>query len=368
MNSLKRKKIDSVLLASILALMISGFFIFSSASLGLLARTETLFKSVIINQTILGLIGGSIAMFITSRIPYTFWKKYSLYIFIVGIAIMIMVLIPNIGYMHGGARRWIRIAFFSFQPAEFYKIAFVIFYAALLSSFKIKVKSFKFGTLPFLIMTGISGILLLLQPDTDTFGVIVLTGLAMYIISGARWRDLLIIIGIGLIGITILAFARPYLMDRIQTFINPGNDPTGKGYQIQQSMIAIGSGGLTGRGFGQSVQKFNFLPEPIGDSIYAVAAEEFGFIGSIFIIMLYLFFVFRGFRVATTVPDPFGALLAAGIVMIVISGSMMNISSMLGIIPLSGLPLIFMSHGGTALFFTLASMGILLNISRYRKY
>jgi cell division protein FtsW len=347
--------------------MIGGFFIFSSASLGLLARTQTLFKSVTLNQTVFGLIGGSIAMFITSRIPYLLWKKYALPILIFGIFLLLLVFIPGIGFEHGGATRWVNLRFVSFQPSEIYKIAFVIFFAAWLSNVKNKVKTFKYGTGAYLVLCGITAALLLTEPDTATFGVIVLTGLVMHVIAGARIRDLLLIFAAGILGIAILAMARPYVMDRIETFINPAHDPTGQGYQIQQSMIAIGSGGLTGRGFGQSVQKFNFLPEPIGDSIFAVAAEEFGFVGSVGIILLYVFFAFRGFKIATRAPDMFGGLLAVGIVILIVTGSMINISSSLGLFPLSGIPLIFVSHGGTALFITLAQAGILLNISRYQK-
>lgn len=366
-KTLRQKKIDPILLISILALMIGGFFIFSSASLGLLARTQNLFRSVTINQTVFGLIGGTIAMIVTSHIPYLFWKKFALPVLVVAIFLMLLVFVPGVGYEHGGARRWVDFRFASFQPSEIFKIAFVIFFSAWLSNIKGKVKIFKFGTGAYLVLCTIAAALILTQPDTATFGVIALTGLTMLIIAGARYRDLALILLTGIIGLAILAAARPYVMDRIETFINPASDPSGQGYQIQQSMIAIGSGGLTGRGFGQSVQKFNFLPEPMGDSIYAVAAEEFGFIGSVGIIMLYVFFAFRGFKIASRAPDLFGGLLATGIVILIITGSLINISSMLGVFPLSGIPLIFISHGGTALFITLAQAGILLNISRYQK-
>ena len=365
--ALKNRKVDSLFLLAVLTLMIGGFFIFTSASLGLLARPQNLFKSVLFNQAVLGLVGGSIAMLITANIPYPFWKKYSLYLYLLAIVAMILVFVPHIGFAHGGAKRWIDIGPFNFQPSEVYKITFVMFLAAWLSKAKDRVKTFRYGTLPFLILAGISGVLLLLEPDTATFGVILITGVAVFIISGARWRDLFLILAVGGIGIFLLTLTRPYVKDRIHTFLNPAHDPTGTGYQIQQSLIAIGSGGILGRGFGQSVQKFNFLPEPIGDSIYAVAAEEFGFVGSSAIIILYIFFTVRGLRIAVKAPDMFGGLLASGIIIQIITGSLINISSMLGIIPLSGIPLLFISHGGTALFFTLAEAGIVLNVSRYMK-
>ena len=156
-------------------------------------------------------------------------------------------------------------------------------------------------------------------------------------------------------------------MDRVLTFINPASDPLASGYQVQQSLIAIGSGGLTGRGFGQSIQKFNFLPEPIGDSIFAVIAEEFGFIGALFLIFMFVALLIQSVRISLLSKDSFGGLLILGIAILIVSQSFLNIASMLGIFPLSGLPLLFVSHGGTALLFTLAASGIMLNISRFKK-
>ena len=156
-------------------------------------------------------------------------------------------------------------------------------------------------------------------------------------------------------------------MDRILTFLNPSSDPLGNGYQIQQSLIAIGSGHIFGRGFGQSVQKFDYLPEPMGDSIFAVFAEEFGFMGALLLLSLFIFFAFRGLKIATHSPDQFGGLLVVGIVILIVSQSFINIGSLIGIFPLTGLPLLFISHGGTALFFALVGVGIVLNVSRYAK-
>lgn len=360
------KNVDKPFLFITAVLVIAGFFIFSSASLGLLARGSAQFKSVFFNQFILGLCGGLIAAFIASRIHYTWWRKNAFYLFIAASVVMICVFIPHIGFYHGGARRWISIGSFNFQPAEIYKIAYVMYFAAWLASVKQKAATFKLGTLPFIILTAATAILVLLQPDTDTFLVITLAGLGMFITAGGKWRDMAIMGLIGIIALGGLVMARPYLMQRVQTFMDPAKDPTGSGYQIQQSLIAIGSGGIFGRGFGQSIQKFNFLPEPIGDSIFAVASEEFGFIGSISIIILYLIFTFQGFRIATRAPDTFSAFMVVGIIILITSQSFFNIAAMLAITPLSGTPLLFISHGGTALFFALASIGVVLNISRYQ--
>jgi cell division protein FtsW len=360
------KKMDRPFLISVLLLIISGFLIFTSASLGLLARTANVYTSVVFNQLVVGLLGGIVAMLFTANVNYKILKKFSFPFFIISIIGLICVFVPHIGLAHGGARRWVDVGPISFQPSEVYKIAFVLFFALWLSKLKTRIATFRYGTTAIAGFVGISAILILAQPDTATFGIIAFAALGMYIAAGARWRDLLIFAGAGLLGLTILAFARPYIMQRLETFINPAGDATGSGYQIQQSMIAIGSGKILGKGFGQSVQKFNFLPEPIGDSIYAVAGEEFGFVGSTLIILLYVFFAIRGLKIASKTTDPFGRLVVVGIVILIASGSFINISSMLGIIPVSGVPLMFISHGGTALFIAMAEVGIILNISRYQ--
>jgi cell division protein FtsW len=361
-----KKNIDRPFLILTLTLITIGFIIFSSASLGLLAKVygEGKYQAVLFNQVVLGVCGGLIAMYITSRIPYTLWRKYAFYLLIAAFGLMLLVFTP-LGIFHGGARRWLDIGGFSLQPAEFYKIGFVLYLAYWFASVKNKVSTWKQGTLPFIILIGLSAGLILMQPDTDTFMVIAIAGTAMYVTAGGKWRDLLILGLIGIIGLTVLVFQRPYLMNRIQSFIDPSKDALGSSYQIQQSLIAIGSGGLTGRGFGQSIQKFNFLPEPIGDSIFAVAAEEFGFIGSVTIILLFLLFAFRGLRIAKSAPDTFATLVVVGIITLIITQSFLNIAAMLAIIPLSGTPLLFISHGGTAMFFTLASTGVIMNISRH---
>ncbi len=358
------KTVDKPFLISTFILVIAGLFIFSSASLGLLAGKGNTFRSVLINQIVLGIIGGSIACFINSRIPYKVWRKYSLFIFIASIFAVILVFIPHIGMKFGGARRWVDVGNFSFQPAEIFKVGFVIYFAAWLSGVKQKVTTLKHGTIPFAILVAIAAALILSEPDTATFGVIFIAGLSMFVVAGCRWRDIFILGAIGILGVGVLYFSRPYIKQRIDTFIHPANDAQGSGYQIQQSQIAIGTGQITGRGFGQSIQKFNYLPEPIGDSIFAVAAEEFGFIGGSLIIFLFLFFTFRGLRIASRTTDLFGRLLVIGLVILILAESFVNIASMLGILPVSGIPLLFISHGGTALFFTLAEVGIILNVSR----
>ena len=364
---MKNKKVDKIFLVTIIFLTIFGFSVFASAAISLLARDGAKFSSIAFNQTFFGLFLGSIACFVLSKIHYRIWRKYALLIFITGISLMLLVFIPTLGFEHNGARRWLSIGGISFQPVEFLKIAFIIYFAAWLSGMKEKTATFRYGLLPFLVIIGIIGAILLKQPDTDGLVVIAMSGLGIFVTAGARWRDIMILIFSLIIIITVTAYFRPYVMNRFVTFLNPSADSRNSGYQIQQSLIAIGSGEMFGRGFGQSIQKFKFLPESMGDSIFAVASEEFGFAGSSFLVLVFVFFVFRGLKIALKSPDVFGGLLVVGIVILVISQSFINIASMIGVVPLSGLPLIFFSQGGTAMFFTLAEMGIILNVSRYRK-
>ncbi len=360
-------KVDKTFLIITVTLIVAGFFIFSSASLGLLAKENSNYSSVVFSQTFLGLFLGTLALIIASRINFTFWKKSAFYIFVLAIILNILVLIPSIGFEHGGARRWIMVAGVSFQPSEILKFAFVLYFAGWLAGAKDKVKEVREGLLPMLALMGICGGLLLQQPDTDTLLIIVITGFAMFLAAGGRWRWILILGCCGILGLGVLAFTRPYVMQRIQTFLNPTTNALGSGYQIQQSLIAIGSGEMFGRGFGKSVQKFTYLPEPIGDSIFAVAAEEFGFVGSVLLLALFLLFATRGLKVASRVPNAFGRLVVVGLVIMIIAQAFVNIGAMLGVLPLSGITLPFVSHGGTSLFVSLFEVGIILAISKTQK-
>jgi cell division protein FtsW len=255
---------------------------------------------------------------------------------------------------------------FSLQPSEFLKFGSVFFYAAWLASNKDRLGDFAYGLVPFGLIAGIPFIIMLMQPDTGTGAIILLACFAMYIVAGAKWRDVGIIMITGILGLALLATMRPYVMERITTFINPSHDATGASYQLQQSLIAIGSGGPFGRGYGQSIQKFNFLPEPIGDSIFAVIGEELGLIGGTIVLVLFLSLAIRGFKIAKDTKDSYGSLLVFGITCIFMVQAFMNISSMVGIFPLTGVPLPFISHGGTALLTALFGVGVILNVSKYR--
>lgn len=364
MSAHHQKQVSRVFFLIILAMLIVGFFIFSSASLGKLDQDVSIFAKLASKQLAVLLIG-FVLMLVVSKINYKYWRKYALPILITTTIVTLLVFIPGLGIEAGGAKRWINLQIFSLQPAEFFKLGLVIYFAAWIASVKDKVTTTKWGLLPLLILLGLSAGLLIAQPDAGTFIVVAAALVSMYFVSGASYRDLAILILIGAIGAGSLAIYKPYIRERIMTYIHPTSDTLGSSYQLNQSLIAIGSGGMLGRGFGQSIQKFTFLPEPIGDSIFAVASEEFGFLGASLLISLFLLFALWGFKIAANAPDTFGRLLAMSIVIMIITQSFMNISAMLGLIPLTGDPLIFVSQGGSSLLFALIGSGIILNISRY---
>jgi len=361
----KIRPFDKFIFGSVATLVLGGFLIFMSASLGLLARQGAQFSDVAVSQFFLGLVGGFSALLIVSFIPYRLYRKYALHLYIIAIIATLLVFIPGLGLELNGARRWLNLGITTFQPVELLKIGYVLFLGAWLSGRRGKaIQKPLEGLVPFGAITGMAGLILLLQPDTGSFLVIIAAGLAMFLAAGATIKDIAILGLVGVIAFGGLVMLRPYLLDRVMTFLDPSSDPLGSSYQIQQSLLAVGSGQVFGRGFGQSVQKFNYLPEPTSDSIFAVYAEEFGFMGAVVLIFAFLLFALRGLWVAARTPDVFGGLVAVGIVILIVSQSFLNIGSMLAIVPLTGLPLIFISHGGSALFLSLASVGILLNISR----
>lgn len=361
----KQKPVDKYFFWIVVLITGVGLLSFVSASLGILARSETKFYGVLFSQIVLGLVGGFLALWICARIPYTFWRRYSFFIFFGALALTLSVFIPGLGFEHGGARRWLSLGPVSFQPAEVLKIAFVIYFSAWLAWTRKRQEDIKFRIIPLIVMLGIVAGALIWQPDTKSLILIITAACGMLFTSGVSWKKIFSIIILGLGAIVILAFVRPYVMDRIKTFIDPASDPQGSSYQLQQSLIAIGSGGLTGRGLGQSVQKFNYLPEPQGDSIFAVIGEEFGFVGTTLLLVLYIFFAIRGFKIALRAPDTFSRYLVVGLITLLTAQSFLNIASLVGLFPLTGVPLVFISQGGTALMIALGAVGIILNVSRY---
>lgn len=323
------------------------------------------------HQIIYGLFPGLILAFILFKIPLPFFKKWAFALFIINLIILGLVFIPKIGVQIGGASRWINLGSFSFQPAEFLKISFILYLAAWLSnptkvSTSRQKKSKKINVMlgAFLVIIGILSLFLIFQPNVGTLGIIFATALLMYFGSGTPiWHTIFVILtGIGLL--LLLIRIAPYRLSRFLVFLNPEIDPLGKGYQIKQALIAVGSGGILGLGLGLSRQKFGFLPQSIGDSIFAIFAEEGGFVGAAILIFLFLFFIWRGFKILKNAPDKFSQLTALGIVSWISLQAFVNMGSMIGILPLTGIPLPFISYGGSHLIAELIGVGILLNISR----
>lgn len=354
-----------VLLVAIL--VTGGLATFFSASLGLLAREEGSIARIAVSQLILGLIPGVIALVALRFTPSKVIAKATLPFYVFALLLTAAVFIPGIGITANGATRWIDLGIATFQPGEILKVATILMVGGYLAFAKNRIKEWRTGLVPFLGIIGLPILILLLQPNTSTCIIIAATCGAMYFIAGAPWRDFGILFLIALVGAAGLVFTRPYLMDRVTTFLDPSADAFTSGYQIQQSLIAIGSGGWSGRGFGQSVEKFNYLPEAVNDSVFAVFAEEFGFIGALGLLFLFVMFAARGFRIASEASTSAGAYIVTGLTLMIVLSAFLNIGAMLAVLPLTGLPLPFVSHGGTALFTALASVGIILNIAASRK-
>jgi cell division protein FtsW len=358
------QRIDKPLFFTIIILLMSGLVIFGSAALGVLASNEVKFFSVVKTQLVYSLLGGGIALCLGVMVPYRLYQKYAYFFFGLSLLATILVFVPGLSRYHGGAHRWIDIGSFSLQPSEALKFAFVSFIAFWCTTYRSHFKDWKYGFLPYALSLSLVTLLLLAQPDFGTYMVIAGASFITYFIGGARKRHIQYLCLGGVIGFLLLILVRPYMLERVKTFFNNTHDPRGSSWQLNQSLIALGGGGLTGRGLGQSVQKFNYLPEPIGDSIFAVLGEELGFFGTVYLVVLYAIVSVRGYIIAKNSGDQFGRLLAAGIVSIILVQATLNIASMLGILPLTGVPLPLVSHGGTALMAALFELGVLLNISK----
>lgn len=357
---------DRIFFMLVLAMAFAGLAIFASATLGMLARENGSISHDILLQAGLGLGLGFLALFTARAVPLTTVKRYAPYIYAATLLLTLLVFVPGIGFHSGGATRWINVGFTTIQPAEFLKIGFVLALAWWLAPRARQFHDMRKGLIPFIVMLAIPAAILLAQPNTSTTMLLVATGAIMYFVAGAPWRDFqLLVLGVILVlGAVILV--RPYVLQRFETYLHPADNSLGSGYQIQQSLIAIGSGGLTGRGFGQSVEKFNYLPEPDGDSVFAVFGEETGFIGAALLLALFVALAARGIVISGGSRDLFGALVALGFSVILIIQAFINICAMLGIIPLTGLPLPFISHGGTALMAALIMCGFILNVAAHR--
>lgn len=362
------QKPDYVFVGIFFVLLALGIIMLSSASAVLSYQKFGTPYYYVIHQLLFGLLPGLVLMIIASRIDYHVWRRFALPLLFVSIVLLVLVFIPGISYEYGGARRWIHVGPFLFQPSEIVKLSFLLYLATWLSGKGAKnVGNFSYGFLPFAVMTGAITLLIVLQPDVGTMGVITAIAFTMYFIGGAALPHIAIAATAGIALLLVLIRSAEYRFKRFMTFLHPELDPLGIGYHINQALLAIGSGGLFGRGFGHSRQKFAYLPEVTGDSIFAVIAEELGFIFVIVFIGLFVFFAYRGLAIARRAPDELGKFIAVGIVAWIIVQAFINIAAMLSLVPLTGIPLPFVSYGGSALLVSLTAVGILINISRQRK-
>ncbi len=362
----KKSSADFLLFLTVLSLVSLGvIMVFSASEYSTLIYYNDSFY--FFKRQLLWALLGLTAMYIMSNYDYQRLKQYVIPFMAVSFIMLALVLIPGIGREVNGSRRWIGIGPLPFAPAELVKLSVILFMAYGLSRQKERVKQFSKGVLPYMCVLGLAALLIMLQPDLGT--TISLAGIVFVMIfaAGARMSHLG---GIGLAGLAavgLLIILEPYRMKRFLAFLDPWADPQGSGFHIIQGLYAIGSGGLFGLGLGQSKQKFLYLPENHTDFIFAITAEELGFIGAALVIILFTMFVWRGLKIAVTSQDPFACLLATGITAWVGVQAIINIGVVTGSLPVTGIPLPFISSGGTSLLFTMTGVGILLNISKFSR-
>ena len=358
----RRNPVDGSLIAIMIMLLLAGLLVLFSATYYSAAEQPW---SEVVKQGI-GVALGAAACVVTSRIPYRFWRQKWVVLtgLILSAVLLVLVIIPGIGVYINGSRRWLSLGGLSFQPSELAKFAIVLYMAAALSYTGPRIRSLWTGIVPVLIVPGICFLLILEQPNLSTAGSIMIVSLILIIMAGAKWRHILLMITGGLAVGGYYAWSEPYRRRRLMSFRNPFAMMSDEGYQLSQSLIAFGSGGVFGMGLGQGRQKYAYLPYPESDFIFAIVGEDFGLLGCLAVIALFVALMVAGYRVAIACRDKFGALLAAGITSSITVQAFLNMGVVVGILPTTGLPLPFFSAGGTSVSITMAAMGVLMNISR----
>ena len=360
------KKIDYPLFITVILLATFGIImIYSASNIWALYKFNDAFKFVK-HQGLFFIIGLFLLVFI-SRVKYTkYYEKANIILFTV-LILLILVIIPGIGTVRNGSRSWFGIGSFGLQPSEAAKIALIIFTSKYLVNNERNLKDIKKGLLPILGVIFLVFGLIMLQPDFGTGVIIVISTIGLLFIGGVNFKFFIRLGILGVIGVVVLILIAPYRLERILSFLNPWSDPLGSGFQIIQSLYAIGPGGLFGYGFLNSRQKHFYLPEPQTDFIFSIISEEFGFIGVLIVTSLFLIVIVRGFKIARKSDELFGKYLAFGITFQIAFQAILNLMVVVGLIPVTGVTLPFLSYGGSSLLITLCSIGILLNISRYQK-
>lgn len=357
---------DYIIIACFTILILFGLVMLGSASANL---GETKFGDTyyyLKHQLYYGALPGVIGAFIASKIYYGKYERWAMAGLIVAIGLLLLLFSP-LGISAGGARRWLSIGAITFQPIEFAKVGIIVYFAAWLANNKERISSWYKGFVPFASILGVIGAILFAQSSTSVFAIILAASCVMYFASGARMRYLFIAAALGIGAIAIVSFATPYRWNRIMTYLNPSANQETSGYHINQALIAIGSGGWSGVGLGKSTTKIKYLPEPISDSIFAVIAEELGFLGAMSVVIVIALAIFRTMYIATKTSNAFGQLLLVGFGSLIGIQAFMNIAAISGIVPLTGTPLPLISYGGTALAVTMTIGGMIINISKYAR-
>ncbi len=360
----KKGSMDFYFLITVFALLAMGLMMVMSAS-SESARNASYTGGdayYFIKRQALWAVISIIAMLCLSVFDYHKLVKWSGVILIITYVLLVMVLVA--GTEVNGGQRWLRFGPIQFQPSEAAKVAVILYLAGAIANNKKYISTFKRGLLPNLIVIGITAALLIVQPHFSATLLIVAVGIVMLFVGGVDWKQLAAMGTVGAIGAVALVFSSPYRRERVFSFTDPFADPSDSGYQVVQSLYAIGSGGLFGVGLGQSRQKFSYIPEPQNDFIFAILCEETGFVGALFVTLVFAFLVYRGIKIAMNARDKEGSLIAIGITFLVALQVIMNIAVVTSAMPVTGIPLPFFSYGGTSLLIMMSCMGIMLNISR----
>jgi cell division protein FtsW len=365
MNKDSTGHIDLPLLITVVILVAFGLvMVFSASSVAASQKYGDAF--FFLKRQVMWLVIGFIALIIAQRIEYTFWHKVSFLMVIASFLMLVLVLIPGIGVTVAGARRWFRLSFIGFQPSEFAKLSLIIYTASWIDRKQSKIQKDIFLVyLPKLVMIGMILLLILKEPDLGTTVLLSSTLICMHFVGGLRLKYLIALFLTALPALYYAIFSSGYRRRRIFAFLNPWEHAQSSGYQIIQSLLAVGSGGITGVGIGASKLKLLYLPEAHTDFIYPIIAEELGIIGALGVIGLFAYFCYRGIKISIYSRDYFGKLLAFGLTMLIVFQSIINIGVTIGMLPTKGMPLPFISFGGSSLVILLFSVGIILNISKH---
>lgn len=353
-----------VSIAAIVTILICLGVIMIYSSSGVYAAENLGDRTYFLKRHLIFLTLGTIVMFITMAIDYRILQKHSKLLMLFAFFLLVLVLIPGIGSTSYGARRWFKLGPISFQPSEFTKIAIMVYAADFLSRKQLKITNFVEGFLPLLFIMGSTCLLILKQPDLGSAVLIAAIIFILLFVAGTKIVYLIGLVVAALPALVYLVASEPYRMRRIVAFIDPWQDSQGVGFQLSQSQIALGSGGIFGVGLGQSMQKLFYLPAAHTDFILSIIGEELGLVGTVFTVLLFAVFIWQGARIAKRTNNPFGYYLALGIVSLIGLQAVVNIGVIIGAFPTKGLPLPFISYGGSALIFNMIAVGLLLNISR----